>query len=245
MAAALVDTLGRRSTIIWSNLALSAFTALIGLRFLFHWPVSASAAALCLAMLSFSLGPGPLTFVVISEMLPLHLRAKVVSLSVFCNRVGSGTIALTFLSLKCAIGPAAAFGLYAAVGLVVTAFYYTSVVESTGVRNLARAASRPPPRTPSLHTSAPSVGLSLEEATAPEPALLSARSRLSDAPPPELAPGSPSAAEEARRLADQAAMRALYEAESGSRPPRPGVEFSGPPVVVGTPIAESEHVARV
>lgn len=219
MAAALVDTLGRRSTIIWSNLALSAFTALIGLRFLFHWPVSASAAALCLAMLSFSLGPGPLTFVVISEMLPLHLRAKVVSLSVFCNRVGSGTIALTFLSLKCAIGPAAAFGLYAAVGLVVTAFYYTSVVESTG--------------------------LSLEEATAPEPALLSARSRLSDAPPPEPAPGSPSAAEEARRLADQAAMRALYEAESGSRPPRPGVEFSGPPVVVGTPIAESEHVARV
>ena len=148
MAAALVDTLGRRSTIIWSNLALSAFTALIGLRFLFHWPVSASAAALCLAMLSFSLGPGPLTFVVISEMLPLHLRAKVVSLSVFCNRVGSGTIALTFLSLKCAIGPAAAFGLYAAVGLVVTAFYYTSVVESTGVRNLARGASRPPPTHP-------------------------------------------------------------------------------------------------
>ena len=31
----------------------------------------------------------------------------------------------------------------------------------------------------------------------------------------------------------------------GARPARGWVEFSGPPVVVGAPIAESEHVARV
>ena len=70
-------------------------------------------------MLLFSLGPGPLTFVVVNEMLPLALRGKVVALSLLLNRMASGSIALTFLSLKEAIGVVAAFTLYAGLGLAV------------------------------------------------------------------------------------------------------------------------------
>ena len=87
---------------------------------------------LCLVMLFFSLGPGPLTFVVVNEIVPLHLRAKLVTLSVFCNRLGSGTIALTFLSLKHAIGTFAAFSLYAVLGLAVTLLYAVAVPDMKG-----------------------------------------------------------------------------------------------------------------
>lgn len=83
-------------------------------------------------MLLFSLGPGPLTFVVVNEMLPLALRGKVVALSLLLNRMASGSIALTFLSLKEAIGVVAAFTLYAGLGLAVTVFYHLCVPDATG-----------------------------------------------------------------------------------------------------------------
>lgn len=132
IAAAFVDRMGRRSVMASTNLIVSLFVFLIALKFSLDWPTAAGAACLCLVMLFFSLGPGPLTFVVINEMLPLTLRAKVVALAVFFNRLGSGTIALTFLSLKEAIGVFAAFSLYAGLGLLITAFYATCVPDMTG-----------------------------------------------------------------------------------------------------------------
>ena len=123
VAAALVDTVGRRSTLVGSNLLVSLLVFSIALKFLWHWPTALGATSLCLVMLFFSLGPGPLTFVVVNEIVPLHLRAKLVALSVFFNRLGSGTIALTFLSLKEAVGTFASFSLYAVLGLAVTLLY--------------------------------------------------------------------------------------------------------------------------
>ena len=125
VAAALVETVGRRSTLVGSNLLVSVLVFSIGLKFLWDWPTAIGATSLCLVMLFFSLGPGPLTFVVVNEIVPLHLRAKLVALSVFFNRLGSGTIALTFLSLKEAVGTFASFSLYAVLGLLVTLLYAT------------------------------------------------------------------------------------------------------------------------
>ena len=98
-----------------------------------HWlGCSPMVVAASQVMLIFSLGPGPLTFVVVNEMLPLALRGKVVALSLLLNRFASGSIALTFLSLKEAIGVFAAFSLYAGLGLCVTVFYHLCVPNATG-----------------------------------------------------------------------------------------------------------------
>ena len=132
VAAALVETAGRRRTLTASNLLVSLSVFSIALKFLLGWPTAAGAASLCLVMLFFSLGPGPLTFVVVNEIVPLHLRAKLVALAVFFNRLGSGTIALTFLSLKQAVGTFAAFSLYAALGLAVTVLYAVAVPDMQG-----------------------------------------------------------------------------------------------------------------
>jgi len=132
IAAATVEHVGRRKALTVSNLVLSVLVFTIALKFLLDWPTLAGAVSLCLVMFSFSMGPGPLTFVVVNEIVPLRLRGKVVALSLFFNRMGSGTIALTFLSLQDAVGAFAAFGLYTVLGLGVTIFYCVCVPELTG-----------------------------------------------------------------------------------------------------------------
>jgi hypothetical protein len=67
----------------------------------------------------------------------------VVATSVFFNRICSGTIALTFLTLNEAIGPFAAFSLYASLGLLITVFYAACIVETTG-KSLEDAAAGEP-----------------------------------------------------------------------------------------------------
>ena len=143
VAAAYVDRMGRRSAMVGSNLLVSLLVFCIALKFAFDWPTAVGALSLCAVMLFFSLGPGPLTFVVVNEMLPLALRARVVAVAVFFNRLGSGTIALTFLSLKDAIGVVAAFSLYALLGLLIT----HACVEPYGKQSLlgCGAAAEPPP----------------------------------------------------------------------------------------------------
>ena len=53
--------------------------------------------------------------------------------SVFFNRLGSGTVALTFLTLKNAIGVSNAFYMYGGIGLATTLFYFFFLPELTGV----------------------------------------------------------------------------------------------------------------
>lgn len=132
VAVALVESAGRRRTLVASNLLVSALVFTIALKFLLGWSTLAGAVSLCLVMLFFSLGPGPLTFVVVNEIVPLQLRGRLVALSVFFNRLGSGTIALTFLSLEGSVGAFAAFSLYAALGVGVTAVYWLAVPDMKG-----------------------------------------------------------------------------------------------------------------
>ena len=73
---------------------------LLALVFAFDWPVAVAVVALCAVMLCFSLGPGPLTNVVLNELLPLHQRAKVAALATAVNRLTSAAVALTFLTLS-------------------------------------------------------------------------------------------------------------------------------------------------
>jgi len=132
VAACLVESVGRRRTLAVSNLLVSATIFTIALKFALGWPTAAGAASLCLTMLFFSLGPGPLTFVVVNEIVPLPARGKLVALSVFFNRLGSGTIALTFLTLKNRVGTFASFTLYALLGVALTVFYWLGVPDVTG-----------------------------------------------------------------------------------------------------------------
>ncbi|CAA3016074.1 polyol transporter 1 [Olea europaea subsp. europaea] len=95
------------------------------------------AVALCIAMtLScvafFSIGMGPIAWVYSSEIFPLRLRAQGCSIGVAVNRVVSGVILMTFISLYKAITIGGAFFLFAGVATVAWIFFYTLLPETRG-----------------------------------------------------------------------------------------------------------------
>ncbi|CAM9152776.1 unnamed protein product, partial [Phaeothamnion confervicola] len=103
-----------------------------GVSFALHWPAVPMLLALCLFMFCFSIGMGPLTFVVAAEIFPSHVRGKSVSLVVFINRFLSGIIALSFLSISRALTAGGAFCLFACISFLSVGFYYFCVPETRG-----------------------------------------------------------------------------------------------------------------
>eukprot|EP00040_Diaphanoeca_grandis_P027140 m.153783 g.153783 ORF g.153783 m.153783 type:complete len:519 (+) comp30850_c1_seq1:574-2130(+) len=140
IAAALAERAGRRRLMIAGNVMLCG--AVFGIATIFHVypaPLNTTTTAagespdmthtlpavvlLAVVMLSFSVGAGPLSLVVVNEMVPLQARAKTVAVAVFLNRMVSGTVALTFLTLQDAIGASNVFYMYGGVGVLTTVFY--------------------------------------------------------------------------------------------------------------------------
>lgn len=80
----------------------------------------------------FSIGFGPIVWVLISEMFPLRIRAQACGLAAAMNRIVSGTVTLTFLSISKAITPAGAFFLYSAIGFTSVLFVIFFVPETKG-----------------------------------------------------------------------------------------------------------------
>jgi sugar porter (SP) family MFS transporter len=134
VAALLLDNenVGRRPLFLVSSVLCTLFLSAIGLSLYMEWSGLPMLVFLCLFMLSFSVGIGPLTFVVASEVLPMHMRGKAVSAVVFVNRSLSGIIALSYLSLAEALTPQGAFWLFSGISGVSVLFYYFYVPETQG-----------------------------------------------------------------------------------------------------------------
>ncbi|GLT98071.1 hypothetical protein SLE2022_155950 [Rubroshorea leprosula] len=140
VATFLLDRVGRRPLLLTSvaGMIISLATLAMGLTVIDHshkklpWAV-----ALCILMVLsyvgfFSIGMGPITWVYTSEIFPLRLRAQGASIGVGVNRVTSGVISMTFLSLYKAITIGGAFFLYAGIALVSWFFFYTFLPETQG-----------------------------------------------------------------------------------------------------------------
>lgn len=81
---------------------------------------------------TFSIGMGPITWVYSSEIFPLRLRAQGTSIGVAVNRLVSGVISMTFLSLSKAITIGGAFYLFAGIASIAWVFFYTLLPETRG-----------------------------------------------------------------------------------------------------------------
>ena len=87
---------------------------------------------LCLFMGSYAFGIGPLNMVVVSEVFPFRLRAVAMSLAIFLNRLVSGTVASTFLSLTEAISMRGTFLLFGGIATLSWLFVLYMVPETKG-----------------------------------------------------------------------------------------------------------------
>ncbi|CAM8930402.1 unnamed protein product [Rhodiola kirilowii] len=99
------------------------------------WAIVLCITAVLAYVASFSVGVGPIVWVYCSEILPLRLRAQGTGLGVAVNRLLSGTISMTFLSLSKALTTGGAFFLFAGITVFAWLFVFFLLPETRG-RNL-------------------------------------------------------------------------------------------------------------
>lgn len=126
-----IDAIGRWPLMMTS--AVTLFATIAGLSFAFYVKASAIVVIilLCAIMATYSIGLGPFTFLCASENLGVNERATGMTYCAAANRITSGTIALTVVSLGNLLGDAGLFGLYAIFGLASLLFYWF-VPETSG-----------------------------------------------------------------------------------------------------------------
>ncbi|XP_049353863.1 polyol transporter 5-like [Solanum verrucosum] len=140
VATFLLDRVGRRPLLLTSfgGMTISLVLLSIGLTVIDRSNGQVTwAVALCVMMVSvyvalFSIGAGPIAWVYGSEVFPLKLRATGFSVGVAVNRVTSGVISMTFLSLERAITIQGAFFLYAGIAGIAWVFFFTLMPETQG-----------------------------------------------------------------------------------------------------------------
>ncbi|MQL82753.1 hypothetical protein Taro_015250 [Colocasia esculenta] len=97
-----------------------------------EWAVAICFASVLSFVAFFSISLGPVTWVYTSEVFPLRLRAQAFGFGVAVNRVTSGAIAMSFISLYKAITIGGAFFLYCGVAAAAWVFFYLFLPETKG-----------------------------------------------------------------------------------------------------------------
>lgn len=136
VAVLLLDRLGRRALLLTGT--AGCVIALIALGAYFASPsLQNSAGWLALTSLivyiaSFAIGLGPVFWLMISEIFPLHLRGPAMAACTVANWAFNFAISFTFLTLTHAITKQGTFWLYAGMGLIALWFFATRVPETKG-----------------------------------------------------------------------------------------------------------------
>ncbi|CAJ1961624.1 unnamed protein product [Sphenostylis stenocarpa] len=136
IAIFLIDKLGRKPLLYASTIGMtiSLFSLSLSLAFLSHAKIGIALAilAVCGNVASFSVGLGPICWVLSSEIFPLRLRAQASALGAVGSRVSSGAISMSFLSVSRAITVAGTFLVFGVISCCAIAFVHFCVPETRG-----------------------------------------------------------------------------------------------------------------
>ncbi|WJX26603.1 putative polyol transporter 4 [Trifolium repens] len=136
IAILLIDKLGRKPLLYVSTIGMtvSLFSLSFALAFLGHAKVGIAFAilAVCGNVAFFSVGLGPICWVLSSEIFPLRLRAQASALGAVGSRVSSGAISMSFLSVTNAITVAGTFFVFGVISCSAVAFVHYCVPETKG-----------------------------------------------------------------------------------------------------------------
>ncbi|MES1907198.1 MAG: hypothetical protein MHM6MM_000362 [Cercozoa sp. M6MM] len=123
---------GRRRLLLISTTMCSVSLLALSLCFWLELPVLALLSSMSLFMIGFSVGLGPVVWMLLSEIFPLEIRGRAMSLATSLNRVTSGLVAITFLSLSKGLGDGNAFFFYFWIGVLSVLFVLRLVPETRG-----------------------------------------------------------------------------------------------------------------
>lgn len=140
ISAFFLDKYGRRPLLLLGSAGMVVSLSVLGLgsMFLEHsthrptWAIIVSVIAVCFDVSFFSVGLGPITWVYSSEVFPQRLRAQGTSLAVSVNRLVSGLVSMTFLSISRKITFGGMFFVLAGVMVMGTLFFFFCMPETKG-----------------------------------------------------------------------------------------------------------------
>uniref|UniRef100_A0ACD5XFE5 Uncharacterized protein n=2 Tax=Avena sativa TaxID=4498 RepID=A0ACD5XFE5_AVESA len=140
LAIVLIDRVGRKPLLYVSTVGMTVCLVLLAatLWLLAHGAVpkalgvAVAVVAVCGDVAFFSVGIGPVCWVTSSEIFPLRLRSQAAALGAAVNRVTSGTVAMSFLSVSRALSAAGAFSVFAAISALSVVFVHRLVPETKG-----------------------------------------------------------------------------------------------------------------
>ncbi|KAB1210010.1 putative polyol transporter 4 [Morella rubra] len=136
VAILLIDKVGRKPLLYVSTIGITVCLFSLGLSLSLvgqgRGGVAMSLLSICGNVAFFSIGIGPICWVLVSEIYPLRLRAQAVALGTVGNRVCSGLISMSFLSVSRAITAGGSFFLFAAVSALSVLFVHIRVPETKG-----------------------------------------------------------------------------------------------------------------
>ncbi|GJN32901.1 hypothetical protein PR202_gb21443 [Eleusine coracana subsp. coracana] len=143
VATLLLDRVGRRPLLLGSAAGVAASLVGLGTGLTVvgrshpedgpvTWAVGLCVASTIAVVSFFSVGLGPVPGVYAAEIFPLRVRALGFAVCVACNRVVSGAVSMTFLSLSSAITIGGSFFLYAGMATLAWVLFYACLPETRG-----------------------------------------------------------------------------------------------------------------
>jgi SP family arabinose:H+ symporter-like MFS transporter len=127
------DSWGRRKLLLIGAAGMACCLAIIGGAFYLHATKSYLILVAILAYIAcFAISLGPMTFVVVSEIFPTHIRGKAMSVCIFFLWLSVYIVSQTFPMLRSAIGEAITFWIYMAMSVLCCAFVWKLVPETKG-----------------------------------------------------------------------------------------------------------------
>ncbi|XP_021836473.1 probable polyol transporter 4 isoform X2 [Spinacia oleracea] len=136
VALLLIDRIGRKPLLYTSTIGITIclFCISLSLPFMGKGPIGIALAILfiCGDVAFFSIGIGPICWVLTSEIYPLRIRAQAVAVGFAANRVCSGLVSLSFLSVSNAISVPGTFLVFCAFSALSVVFVHKFIPETKG-----------------------------------------------------------------------------------------------------------------
>jgi sugar porter (SP) family MFS transporter len=136
VAMQLIDKVGRRPLLLVSLAGMTLGLAVLGLAFMLPQIGGAlgwiAVASLTIYVGSFAVGLGPVFWLMLSEIYPLGVRGRAMSVGTLANWAANLIVALSFLTLTHVLGKPATFWLYGAISIAAWVFAFLLVPETKG-----------------------------------------------------------------------------------------------------------------
>jgi SP family galactose:H+ symporter-like MFS transporter len=131
----LLDRVGRRPLLLWGLGGMVASLLILSSAFFIQSEVidTIAIASLTAYVASFALGMGPVPWLIISEIYPLEIRGRAMSLATLANWFSNFLIAFTFLDLAATLTSGGVFLLFAATGAAAILFTWKFIPETKGL----------------------------------------------------------------------------------------------------------------